>query len=86
MKIFALATALLVTVAYAAPAPVEARNTEVLITITGGAQNPVEVHNSEVLVTFFGAAGASYTQYFSTDGKIEHISTYPLSHFPHIIF
>lgn len=74
MKIFALATALLVTVAYAAPAPVEARNTEVLITIIGGAQTPVEARN-EVLVTFLGAADASFTQYFSIDGSIEHIRT-----------
>lgn len=74
MKIFALATALLATVAYAAPAPVEVRNTEVLITVIGAAQTPVEVYN-EVLVKFIGAADASFTQYFSTDGAIEHIST-----------
>lgn len=55
MKIFALATALLVTVASAAPAPIVPRN--------------------EVLVTFIGAAEASFTQYFSLDGKIEHIRT-----------
>lgn len=38
MKIFALAaTALLATVAYAAPAPVEVRNAEVLVTFIGAA-------------------------------------------------
>lgn len=74
MKIFALATALLATVAYAAPAPVEVRNTEVLITVIGAAQTPVEVYN-EVLVKFTGGADASFTQYFSTDGTIEHIRT-----------
>lgn len=38
MKIFALAaTALLATVAYAAPAPVEVRNSEVLVTFIGAA-------------------------------------------------
>lgn len=74
MKIFALAAALLATVAYAAPAPVEFRNTEVLITVIGAAQTPVEVKN-EVIVTFIGAAEVSFTQVFSTDDKIEHIST-----------
>lgn len=38
MKIFALAaTALLATVAYAVPAPVEARNNDVLVTFIGAA-------------------------------------------------
>lgn len=74
MKIFALATALLVTVASAAPAPIEARDAEVLITIIGGAQTPVEARN-EVLVTFTGAAEGSFTQYFPLDGKLKHIST-----------
>ena len=75
MKIFALTTALLATVAYAAPAPVEVRNTEVLITIIGAAQTPVETHRAEVLVTFTGAADASFTQYFPIDGSIEYIRT-----------
>lgn len=75
MKVFALAAALLATVAYAAPASLEARNTEVLITITGAAQTPVEVGKAEVRVTFTGAADASFTQYFSTDGSIEYIRT-----------
>lgn len=70
MKTFALATALLAAVAYAAPAPVE-----VLITVIGAAQTPVEIRRQEVLVTFIGAADASFTQYFSTDGSIEHIRT-----------
>lgn len=75
MKIFALATALLATVANAAPVPVDVRSTQVLITITGTAQTPVEVGQAEVLVTFHGAADASFTQYFSIDGTLEHIST-----------
>ena len=70
MKTFALATALLATVAYAAPAPVE-----VLIRVIGAAQTPVEIRTHEILVTFIGAADASFTQYFSTDGTIEHIRT-----------
>lgn len=74
MKIFALATALLATVAYAAPAPVEVRSTKVLITINGAAQTPIEIQ-SEVLVTFIGAADASFTQHFPIDGSIQHIRT-----------
>jgi len=73
MKVFALAAALLATVAYAAPAPLEARNTEVLITITGEAQTPVEGGLAEVRVTFTGAADGSFTQYFSSNGGIEYI-------------
>lgn len=75
MKIFALATALLATIAYAAPAPVEVRNTKVLITINGAAQTPVEIQEPEVRVTFTGAADASFTQEFPIDGSIKHIST-----------
>lgn len=75
MKIFTLATALLATVANASPVPVEGRSTQVLITITGAAQTPVEVGKAEVLVTFIGAADASFTQYFSIDGTLEHIRT-----------
>lgn len=75
MKIFALATALLATVANATPVPVEVRDTNVLITITGAAQTPVEVGNAEVLVTFIGAADASFTQYFSLGDTLEHIRT-----------
>lgn len=75
MKIFALATALLATVAYAAPAPVEVRNTEILITVNGAAQTAVEVNSSEVLVTFTGAGEKSFTQYFPLDGSLEHIGT-----------
>lgn len=70
MKVFALASALLATVAYAAPAPVE-----VLITVIGAAQTPIEIRKPEILVTFIGAADASFTQYFSIDGSIEYIRT-----------
>ena len=58
MKIFAIAvTALLATVAYAAPALVEARN-------------PLSV---EVEVEFIGAAGAQFTIPFPDDGSLQEI-------------